>query len=115
MSRSTLDEQVEAGLLTAPSAAELMPMSRTTIASLGRRGIIQRIATPGIRETRFSAMELFKYIITNRLLLNPKLQKAAENYASKYGQQEEYLKLTLHCKLDTVKTETKPDTEVASG
>lgn len=106
MPRSTLDEQIESGLLTAPSAAEVMPMSRTTIANLGRRSIIKRIVTPGIRETRFSALELMRYIVNNQLPVNPKLKQAAENYAAKYGQQDEYFKLLLHCK------PKPPDTEV---
>lgn len=98
MPRSTLDEQIELGLLTAPSAAMVMPMSRTTIANLGRSGALARISTPGIRETRYSAMVLLKYCVDNKLPVSPQLQTAAENYANKYGQRDEYLRLVLHCK-----------------
>ncbi len=111
MPRSTLDEQIESGLLTAPSAAMVMPMSRTTIANLGRRCILEKISTPGIRETRYSAMVLLRYCVNNKLPVSVELQKAAENYSTMYGQKEEFLKLILHCKPVTA----KPATEVVAN
>lgn len=98
MARSTLDEQIELGLLTANSAATIMPMSRTSITTLGKRGLIPRLSTPGIREVRFSALELLRYCIDNMLPVAPKLQQAAYNYAAKYGKLEDYNRVTLHCK-----------------
>lgn len=110
MPRSTLEEQIELGLLTAPSAAMVMPMSRTTIANLGRRGLLEKISTPGIRETRFSAMVLLEYCVNNKLPVSPQLQQAAENYAKRYGQKNRLLALSLQC----INTEPKP-TEVAAN
>ena len=93
MARTNIEDHIKSGLLTAPSAAAVMPMSRTTIDKLGRRGIIARISTPGIRETRFSAMELLRYCVLHRLPINPRLREAAQNFAKLYDQADALKKL----------------------
>jgi hypothetical protein len=110
MGRLGMDKQLENGLLSPTTAGEVLGKSANTIRTFFTKHGLARIAVPGTREVRISALDLLRFALKHKIPFSASLFGSARAYARIY--ETETLELIDKIQAAYLNPRSIPDAEI---